>query len=220
MTTFKIKLVLFLSITFLLPLKGIGGALFAQDSEAMKVLDIAADRIRKAGNVKIEYKAGVFTNGTETASSAGTMWLQESKMKLEADGIITWYNGKTRWFYVKDTNEVNIDEPSKKEMASMNPYTFMNIYKKGFKMNVKETVLRGEPVYEVYLKAKYAKMDVKEVYVDIRKSDYQPLCVRVREDKDWQRVSVLNFKGNMNLSENFFNFPEKDYPNVLVNDMR
>ena len=220
MTTFKIKLVLFLAITFLLPLKGIGGALFAQDSEAMKVLDIAADRIRKAGNVKIEYKAGVFTNGTETASSAGTMWLQESKMKLEADGIITWYNGKTRWFYVKDTNEVNIDEPSKKEMASMNPYTFMNIYKKGFKMNVKETVLRGEPVYEVYLKAKYAKMDVKEVYVDIRKSDYQPLCVRVREDKDWQRVSVLNFKGNISLSENFFNFPEKDYPNALVNDMR
>ena len=56
--------------------------LFAQD--AMKVLDIAADRIRKAGNVKIEYKAGVFHGGTETASSAGTMWLQESKMKLDA----------------------------------------------------------------------------------------------------------------------------------------
>ena len=102
----------------------------------------------------------------------------------------------------------------------MNPYTFMNIYKKGFKMTVKETALRGEAVYEVYLKARYAKMDVKEVYVDIRKSDYQPLCIRVREDKDWQRVSVLSFKGNLNLSDNFFVFPEKDYPDVLKNDMR
>ncbi len=192
--------------------------LFAQD--AMKVLDIAADRIRKAGNVKIEYKAGVFHGGTETASSAGTMWLQESKMKLDADGIKTWYNGKTRWCYVTEANEVNIDEPNKKEMAAMNPYTFMNIYKKGFSMTVKETALRGEAVYEVYLKAKYAKMDVKEVYVDIRKSDYQPLCVRVREDKDWQRVSVLNFKGNINLSDDFFTFKESDYPNVLINDMR
>ena len=113
-----------------------------QAQDAMKVLDIAADRIRKAGNVKIEYKAGIFSNGTETASSSGTMWLQESKMKLEADGIKTWYNGKTRWCYVPEANEVNIDEPNKKEMAAMNPYRFMNIYKKGFKMTVKETVLR------------------------------------------------------------------------------
>ena len=192
----------------------------AQDADAMKVLDIAADRIQKAGNVKIEYKASIFAGSTEKASTTGTMWLQESKMKLEADEITTWYDGKTRWCFVPNTNEVNIDEPSKKEMAAMNPYTFMNIYKKGFKMSVKETVLRGEAVYEVYLKAKYAKMDVKEVYVDIRKSDYQPLCIRVREDNDWQRVSILNFKGNLQLSDDFFDFKEKDYPNVLINDMR
>lgn len=192
--------------------------LMAQD--AMKVLDITADHIRKAGNVKIEYKASIFAGATEKASSTGTMWLQESKMKLETDDIITWYNGKTRWCYVPEANEVNIDEPTKKEMASMNPYTFMNIYKKGFKMTVKETVLRGEAVYEVYLRARYAKMDVKEVYVDIRKKDYQPLCIRVREDNDWQRVSILNFKGNLQLNDSFFAFPEKDYPNVLKNDMR
>lgn len=192
----------------------------AQDADAMKVLDIAADRIQKAGNVKIEYKASIFAGSTEKASTTGTMWLQESKMKLEADEITTWYDGKTRWCFVPNTNEVNIDEPSKKEMAAMNPYTFMNIYKKGFKMSVKETVLRGDAVYEVYLKAKYAKMDVKEVYVDIRKSDYQPLCIRVREDNDWQRVSVLSFEGNLNLSDDFFVFPEKDYPDVLKNDMR
>ena len=186
----------------------------------MKVLDIAAERIRKAGNVKIEYKAGLFAGATEKASASGTMWLQGSKMKLDVDGIMTWYDGKTRWCYLPSANEVNIDEPSKKEMASMNPYTFMDIYKKGFKMTVKETVLRGDAVYEVYLKARYAKMDVKEVYVDIRKSDYQPLCIRVREDNDWQRVSVLSFEGNLQLADDFFTFPQKDYPDVLVNDMR
>ena len=193
---------------------------FAYAQDAMKVRDIAAERIQKAGNVKIEYKASIFAGATEKASASGTMWLQGSKMKLDVDGIITWYDGKTRWCYVPSAKEVNIDEPSKKEMAAMNPYTFMNIYKKGFKMTVKETVLRGEAVYEVYLKARYAKMDVKEVYVDIRKSDYQPLCIRVREDNDWQRVSVLNFQGNVKLDDSFFTFPEKDYPNVLVNDMR
>lgn len=191
---------------------------FAQD--AMKVLDITSDRIRKAGNVKIEYKASVFAGSTEKFSATGTMWLQESKMKLEAEGVTTWYNGKTRWCYAQSAGEVNIDEPSKKEMAAMNPYTFMGIYKKGFKMTVKETVLRGEAVYEVYLKARYAKMEVKEVYVDIRKSDYQPLCIRVREDNDWQRVSINSFKGGLQLGDDFFTFPEKDYPNVLINDMR
>lgn len=192
--------------------------LFADD--AMKVLDIAADRIRKAGDIEIEYKASIFSGATEKASATGTMWLRENQMKLDAEGITTWYDGKTRWCYVPTSNEVNIDEPSKKEMAAMNPYTFMGIYKKGFKMTVKETVLRGEAVYEVYLKARYAKMDVKEIYVDIRKSDYQPLCIRVRESNDWQRVSITNFKSNLQFENEFFTFPTNDYPNVLINDMR
>lgn len=192
--------------------------LFADD--AMKVLDIAADRIRKAGDIEIEYKASIFSGATEKASATGTMWLRENQMKLDAEGITTWYDGKTRWCYVPTSNEVNIDEPSKKEMAAMNPYTFMSIYKKGFKMTVKETVLRGEAVYEVYLKARYAKMDVKEIYVDIRKSDYQPLCIRVRESNDWQRVSITNFKSNLKFENEFFTFPTNDYPNVLINDMR
>ncbi|MBQ5621372.1 MAG: hypothetical protein IIU92_01990 [Bacteroidaceae bacterium] len=186
----------------------------------MKVLDIAADRIRKAGDIEIEYKASIFSGATEKASATGTMWLRENQMKLDAEGITTWYDGKTRWCYVPTSNEVNIDEPSKKEMAAMNPYTFMGIYKKGFKMTVKETVLRGEAVYEVYLKARYAKMDVKEIYVDIRKSDYQPLCIRVRESNDWQRVSITNFKSNLKFENEFFTFPTNDYPNVLINDMR
>lgn len=192
--------------------------LFADN--AMKVLDIAADRIRKAGDIEIEYKASIFSGATEKASATGTMWLRENQMKLDAEGITTWYDGKTRWCYVPTSNEVNIDEPSKKEMAAMNPYTFMGIYKKGFKMTVKETVLRGEAVYEVYLKARYAKMDVKEIYVDIRKSDYQPLCIRVRESNDWQRVSITNFKSNLKFENEFFTFPTNDYPNVLINDMR
>lgn len=192
--------------------------LFADD--AMKVLDIAADRIRKAGDIEIEYKASIFSGATEKASATGTMWLRENQMKLDAEGITTWYDGKTRWCYVPTSNEVNIDEPSKKEMAAMNPYTFMGIYKKGFKMTVKETVLRGEAVYEVYLKARYAKMDVKEIYVDIRKSDYQPLCIRVRESNDWQRVSITNFKSNLKFENEFFTFPTNNYPNVLINDMR
>ena len=191
---------------------------FAQ--EAMKVLDITADRLRKAGNVKIEYKATLFEGAAEKTSQTGTMWLNESKLKLQTDDITTWYDGKTRWCYVPSAGEVSIDEPSKKEMAAMNPYTFMNIYKKGFRMTVRETVLRGEAVYEVYLKARYAKMDVKEVYVDIRKSDYQPLCIRVREDDDWQRVSILGFKSGLQLGEDFFSFKQSDYPKALVNDMR
>ena len=193
-------------------------SLMAQD--AMKVLDIAAERIQNAGNIKIEYKVGLFSGTTETSSASGTMWLQSNRMKLEAEGVTTWYDGKTRWCYAPEVNEVSIDEPSRKEMAAMNPYTFMGIYKKGFKMSVKETVLRGEAIYEVYLKARYAKMDVKEVYVDIRKSDYQPLCIRVRESTEWQRVSILSFKGNLSLDDSFFAFPQSSYPNVLINDMR
>ena len=98
---------------------------FSLAQDAMKVLDIAAERIRNAGNVEIEYKASLFDGATEKASITGKMWLQESRLKLETKEVTTWYNGKTRWCYVPEAKEVSIDEPSKKEMAAMNPYTFI-----------------------------------------------------------------------------------------------
>lgn len=209
---------LLLTICLLLPLKGFMGNTFAEN--AMKVLDDTAERIRKAGNVKIEYKASLYDGSTEKATATGTMWLKESKLRIDTEDMKTWFNGKTRWCYVPSVDEVNIDNPSKKEMAAMNPYTFLGMYKKGFKMTVKETVYQGEAVYEVYLKAKYAKMEAREVYVEIRKNDLLPLRIRVRERNDWQHVSILNFKENIQLDDDFFTFPEKDFPDAIKNDMR
>jgi hypothetical protein len=33
-------------------------------------------------------------------------------------------------------------------------------------------------------------------------------------------VSILDFKGNLTLSDEFFTFPEKEYPTACHNDMR
>ncbi len=46
-------------------------------------------------------------------------------------------NGKTQWTYLKKTNEVNVSNPTQAQQMSMNPYTFINIYKTGYKSALK-----------------------------------------------------------------------------------
>ena len=44
-----------------------------------------------------------------------------------------WFNGKTQWSYMPSTNEVNVSTPNEVQQAAMNPYTFINMYKSGYK---------------------------------------------------------------------------------------
>ena len=63
--------------------------------------------------------------------------------------MITWYNGETQWSYMKANDEVNVSVPTPEEQQSMNPYTFVNLYKEGYHYQLKETTLRGKSCYEI-----------------------------------------------------------------------
>ena len=139
---------------------------------AKQILDATASKIKKMGDVKASFTATTFNGTTEQASTKGTMMLQGKKMQLSTDDMKMWYNGKTQWSMMPESGEVNVSTPTEREMANMNPYSFINMYKKGYKMDVRQTRLRGKDVYEVHLVARYAGSNAQEMYVDVTKDDY------------------------------------------------
>ncbi|MBQ7181513.1 MAG: hypothetical protein IJR87_09495 [Bacteroidaceae bacterium] len=197
---------------------GIG--MMQAETSGKKVLDNAAAKIRKSGDVKAEFTATTFAGTTEQGSTSGTMLLQGKKFQLNTPEMITWYDGKQQWCYVPETEEVNLTIPTEKEMQAVNPYAFLNLYKKGYDITMRESALRGEQTYEVHLVAQDARFSAQEIYVDVSRSDYRLLCIRVRQDRDWHRISILSFQGGQKFQEGDFTFPKEKYPSAELVDLR
>ena len=128
----------------------IGLSAFAQS--AQQVLDRTAKVI---GN-KSGASANFTISNAKIGSSSGTIAIKGNKFNARTPQAIVWFNGKTQWTYLKKTNEVNISTPTQAQQMAMNPYTFINIYKTGYKMNMKKS---GNN-YQVHLTAQNQKRSV------------------------------------------------------------
>jgi len=192
----------------------------ASAQNARQILDDTAAKIKQMGDVKVSFSATSFSGTTEQGKTNGTILLQGKKMCLSTDEMKMWYDGKTQWSLMPESGEVNVSTPTEREMTSMNPYSFLNLYKKGYKMKARQTKLRGKDVYEVHLTARSPNANAQEIYVDVAKNDYSLLCIRVRQDNDWNRISIQSIQGNRHFSDADFEFPKSEYPNVEIIDLR
>ena len=195
-------------------------AITVSGQNARHILDATAGKIKQMGNVKATFTATTFNGTVEQATTKGTMLLQGKKMQLSTDEMKIWYNGKTQWSLIPGSDEVNVFTPTEREIANMNPYSFLGFYKKGYKMKAKQTKLRGKDAYEIHLVARYAGSNAQEMYIDVSKNDYTPLCIRIRQDNDWNRISIHSIQGNQHFTDSDFEFPKNEYPNVEIIDLR
>ena len=151
----------------------------------------------------IGHKSGVsasFTlNNPTTGNVSGTIAVKGGKFNARTPQAIVWFNGKTQWTYMKKNNEVNISTPTQAQQQMMNPYTFINVYKTGYKMSS----AKAGSSYEVHLVAQNQKRSIQEM----------------KHNGRWYTVTISNFSAKK-LSDSLFAFNSKDYPSAEVIDLR
>ena len=167
----------------------------------------------------IGHKSGVsaaFTlNNPTTGNVSGTIAVKGGKFNARTPQAIVWFNGKTQWTYMKKNNEVNISIPTQAQQQMMNPYTFINVYKTGYKMS--STKAGGS--YEVHLVAQNQKRSIQEMYVTVNSKTYVPSRVKMKHNGRWYTVTISNFSAKK-LPDSLFAFNSKDYPSAEVIDLR
>ena len=167
----------------------------------------------------IGHKSGVsaaFTlNNPTTGNVSGTIAVKGGKFNARTPQAIVWFNGKTQWTYMKKNNEVNISIPTQAQQQMMNPYTFINVYKTGYKMS--STKAGGS--YEVHLVAQNQKRSIQEMYVTVNSKTYVPSRVKMKHNGRWYTVTISNFSAKK-LPDSLFTFNSKDYPSAEVIDLR
>ena len=179
--------------------------------KAKQILDKTAAIVSNKGGASASFTI----NSKKTGNTSGTILIKGNKFQATTPQASVWYNGKTMWTYMKNSDEVNVSTPSEGQQAQLNPYHFINLYKKGYTMSMKN--VKGG--YEVHLVAQNAKQPVKEMYITVNSRTYLPMTVKMLQGGAWTTVTISKFKA-MNLSDTKFTFNSKDYPHAEVIDLR
>ena len=122
------------------------------------------------------------------------------------------YDGKTQWVYNKKADEVNISHPNASSQQSMNPYTFLNLYKKGYTI----TSTAAASGTQVHLVGK--GKSISEMYILVDKS-YNIKEIKYCQKGNWITIHISNLK-NQSLDDSAFIFNAKDFPKAEVIDLR
>lgn len=186
-------------------------ALFTLGASAQNAKQILDKTAALCSNGAVQAKFSI------SGSGSGTLVMQGSKFTLQSSEASIWFDGKTEWSLVKGSGEVNILEPSAKEIAQMNPMNFVNLYKSGYKYTSK-TVGNN---YEVHLLASSNSKSIKEAYIYVNKSSYKPSQIKIRTgSKNWMTINVSSFTQIGKKPDSYFKFNAKDHPKTRVIDMR
>ena len=180
------------------------------DRKAEEVLDKALSELSKTSGIRADFA------GTEQ----GFLLLKGEKFYLNSDGIQSWYDGKTQWSYVADTEEVNISHPTQEELQAINPYLILMRYKTDFDYNYKGTQTRnGVKGHEIVLTPKHSgNREVIRVFIS---HSHQPLAIKVEQDgRTMSEINVIKYQTNQKLEDGMFRFNKSLYPNAEIIDMR
>lgn len=183
----------------------------ANAKQARAIMDKTAKVISKPGGISASFTMAHPTNG----KISGTIAVKGNKFHAKTSAATVWFNGKTQWTYMKKTQEVNVTTPTQAQQMTMNPYTFINLYKTGYNM----TLTQNAQSYEVHLTAQNKKRTVQELYISINKKSYVPSRIKMRQNSTWSTITVSNFKAK-NQPNSVFTFNQKDFPQAEVIDLR
>ena len=180
-------------------------------TQARKVLDKTASIIGRKGGASANFKI----SSAKIGSTTGTIAIKGNKFHARTPQAIVWFDGKTQWSYMKSTEEVNVTTPNEAQQIAMNPYQFINIYKKGYKLGMTTTA----NAYNVHLTAQNTSRSAQELYITIDKKTYRPTQVKMREGKTWTTIAISNFQAK-DQADGVFVFRSKDFPDAEVIDLR
>ena len=195
------------------------------DAKAKAILDELSKKTKTYTTVKAEFEIiTTGADGKQKDKTSGTMWHKGNKYKLEIKGQIIFCDGKTQWTYIKDDNEVQInDAPDPAKNDNINPSNIFTIYEKNFKYFFeKEEIQNGATIQIVKLiPLEPGKKPYHTVKLYIDKTKNQIISVKVmNKDGNVTTINVKTFITNTDMPDTNFVFNKKDYPGVTETDLR
>lgn len=203
----------------LMALISIQGSLYAQgDKKSTEILEAMSNKYQKIKSFK-----AIFTYTPDGGKALkGDATVKGTKFRLKMAGQEIFNDGKLMATYIKETNEVNLQDFDPTATGDLDPTKIYSAYKKGFKYAFLQEQKEGSQVYElVELTSTNKNSQVGKVQIQVDKKDKSIRSWKIFQ-KNGQKVTykVDQFQPDIAVADNFFTFNAKQYPGVEVVDLR
>ncbi len=188
------------------------------DKKSTAILDAMSSKYQKLNSFKAQF--------TYTADGGkplkGDVTVKGSKYKLKVAGQEIYNDGKLMATYIKETNEVNLQDFDPAEAGELDPTKIYSAYKKGYKyayLQEKKVGNRAVDVIELTSTSKNSQVAKVQLWID--KIDKTIKTWKIfQKNGNSVDYKVDQFQPNVAVTDNFFTFNTKQYPGVEVIDLR
>lgn len=193
------------------------------DPKAIEILDKVSAHMQTFKTMYAEFQF-ILENNQEniTDKRYGKIWIKGNKYKIDMMGTETYFDGKSQWTYLKESNEVNITTPDEEDDESINPAKIFDIYQKGFKVRFVAQKFEGSrAIYVINLFPIDKSKPFSRITLKIDK-DKNELYVFKRFDKDgnYYTIKIGKITPNKTMTDSFFLFSKAKHSGVEIIDLR
>lgn len=188
------------------------------DKKSTAILDAMSTKYEKIKSFK-----AIFTYTPEGGKPLkGDATVKGTKFRLKMAGQEIFNDGKLMATYIKETNEVNLQDFDPSAGGDLDPTRIYSAYKKGFKYAFLQEKKEGAQTYEVLeLTSTGKNSQVDKVQIQVNKADKSINSWKIFQ-KNGQKVTykVEQFQPDVAVADTYFTFNAKQFPGVEVVDLR
>lgn len=211
------KIACLLSVAFLT----VSLAFAQKDKRAQGILDAMSKRYK---SLKSYQAAFTYTSagGGSKESYKGDLTVKNEKFHLILGGQEVFTDGKTMSTYIKETNEVNVQDYDASGGGELNPTQIYTIYKRGFDYRfLKEQKEGGRTLEVIELTPNRPKSPIATLQISVDKADKSVRnWLIINKDGKRTTYTITKFTPNVNVPDSYFVFDKGKYPGVEVVDLR
>jgi outer membrane lipoprotein-sorting protein len=194
-----------------------GPTLAQKDKRAEIILDAMSARYKALTS----YQAA-FSYTADRQAYKGDITVKGKMFRLKTAGQEVFTDGKTMSTYVKEANEVNVQDYDASATGDFNPTKIYSMYKKGFNYTyLREQKTAGRVLDVIELKPEKKNTQIANVQISVDRGDKSVRSWQIT-DKTGKRTqyTISKFTPNPTLADAYFAFDKSKYPGVEVVDLR
>ncbi len=194
-----------------------------QSSAAKELLASTIDQLKSADGYKGDFTMKMFFDNNLETEEKGLIRTSGEKILMDLGQFKYVADGISSWTYLKERNEVQINDVSSDDFSMYNPLVLLDhFFQGGYKYEITNQFEESNITY--------SKLDI---IPESRESEYAKIIVVISDQeslpsgisliqKDGVRYDVVidNIEINPPGNNSDFTFTTSDYPNIVVEDLR
>lgn len=196
-------------------------AVAQKDKRAQTILDAMSKQYKALKSYQAAFTYASIGAGANE-SYKGDLAVKGSKFHLKLGGQEVFSDGQTMSTYIKESNEVNVQDYEEAANGELNPTQIYTIYKRGFDYRfLKEQKSGGRTLEVIELTPNRQKSPIQTIQISVDKADKSVRnWLIINKDGKRTTYTITKFTPNASVPDAYFLFDKSKYPGVEVVDLR